>query len=117
MDLASTIVSELNNYIFDMSQKISETHNIPIEEILNVWCEQQNIDCDSTFGTMLKILKKQKKVESKPSTPVCTDEAKVESPIVICDYIFNRGPSKGTQCTTKTKNGNLRCSKHKKIIK
>lgn len=65
MDVVQSITTSLNNYVFTLSETISEEYNIPIEEILQIWCEQQNLSFPMTFGAMLKVSRKQKKVSMK----------------------------------------------------
>lgn len=137
MDVFKTINKSLNGYIFNLSEKISEEHGIPIEDILKVWCEQQNISFTTVFLPMMKISKKQQKLlvvaTPVPSPPVQNEVVVEDSNIfstyipenvsdegsnntksegIVCEYIFTRGSKKGQRCTTVAKSGNL-CSKHK----
>lgn len=142
MDIVQNITKSLNGYIFNMSEKISAEYNVPIEGVLKIWCEQQNVSFDTVFAPMMKISKKTKKIAS-PSSPVPTlveisedgpegidgvdeddDQKEVVTPTTpvattskspsekVCEYIFSRGPKKGTRCVIMAKTGPL-CSKHK----
>lgn len=120
MDVVNTIVKSLNGYIFNLSEKISEEYNIPLEDILKVWCEQNNICFQSVFAPMIKISKKQKKITTSSSnittpssTVIDTIEEEDEEISNLCSYIFTRGPKKDQRCTIVAKTGTL-CSKHKK---
>lgn len=134
MDITKAIIKSLNGYIFNLSEKISQEHNIPIEEILNIWCDQQNISFTNVFIPMLKLSKKQHKksidiennidsfIEEQhyvdtPKSSSCEDEKIIKTVNLnetskLCEYIFTRGPKKDKQCTIMAKSGNL-CSKHK----
>jgi len=119
MDVVNTIVKSLNGYIFNLSEKISEEYNIPLEDILKIWCEQNNICFQSVFTPMIKISKKQKKITTSSnittpsSTELIIDTIEEEEISNLCSYIFTRGPKKDQRCTIVAKTGTL-CSKHKK---
>lgn len=127
MDIVGTIVKSLNGYIFNLSEKISSEYNIPIEDILKIWCEQNNTCFQTVFVPMIKISKKQKKITNTTPPTLEEDQSIVEdettskfnSPETIeevsnvCSYIFIRGHKKDQRCTIISKAGNM-CSKHKK---
>lgn len=124
MDIVQNITKSLNGYIFNMSEKIAAEYNVPLEGVLKIWCEQQNVSFDTVFVPMMKISKKTKKIAS-PLSPVVEiseecieeeDQKEVVTPVTksekMCEYIFSRGPKKGTRCVIVAKTGPL-CSKHK----
>lgn len=80
MDVTKSIIKSLNGYIFNLSEKISQEHNIPIEEILNVWCDQQNISFTNVFLPMIKISKKQKKQDQSIAFETLTEDNNITSP-------------------------------------
>lgn len=133
MDVVKTITKSINGYIFNLSEKISDEHGIPIEDILKVWCDQQNISFTNVFLPMLKISKKQKKLDTTPEDDtigIIPDVSSVNNDTLepvedtaskaiastsdgtLCEYLFSRGPKKGARCTIIAKTGTL-CSKHK----
>lgn len=124
MDIVQNITKSLNGYIFNMSEKISTEYNVPLEGVLKIWCEQQKVSFDTVFAPMMKISKKTKKMTSSPvvmaeiSEVEEDDKTEVVTPVTkspsekVCEYIFSRGPKKGTRCVIMAKTGPL-CSKHK----
>lgn len=121
MDVVQSIVKNINGYVFKLCEKMESEHGIPIEESLKIWCEQQNISFSTVFLPMIKIANKSKKVtDNEPEISeqqdeeekIIEEEEKINSSNV-CEYIFSRGPKKGTRCTILAKTGPL-CSKHKK---
>lgn len=143
MSLTKSIISVLNGYVYKFSEKISEKHGIPLEELLELWCEEHGVSFAQVFAPMMKISKKQIKMDlkktdvkisedlklvdeedeipteedaDKPASPPKKKEKKPtkEKPEAVpCDYIFNRGPNKGNVCGAKCKTG-TKCSKHNK---
>lgn len=131
MDVSKTIVKTLNGHIFSLSEKISQKYDTPLEEILQIWCEQENVNFTTVFSPMIKIAKKIKKgsviIQPEISTEdVINNDTERTSTILeedleedadtannMCVYIFTRGPKKNQRCTIIAKNGAL-CSKHKK---
>lgn len=122
MNITKTIVNGISIYIFKFSEQISEKYKIPLEEILKIWCEQQDISYESEFAQMVKLSKKQQKKsivsngvehsnESTKSTESSTNDSSVAD-AKLCEYTFTKGSKKGQRCTTMAKNGSL-CSKHK----
>jgi hypothetical protein len=63
MDITKNILNSLNGYVFNLAEGISEKHNVPIQEVLSIWCDQQNVSMDNSFGQLLKQHKKQKAKE------------------------------------------------------
>lgn len=142
MDIIKSLTKNLNGHIFSFCEKISQEHNISLEEILNMWCEQQNISYTNVFMPMLKLSKKQQKKSisidtttlqesfieedfEELETPKSSDYKKPTKPTKVselqetsklCEYIFTRGPKKDKQCTIMAKSGSL-CSKHKLPVK
>lgn len=58
MDLIQKIMTNLNQYIFDLAINISNNHeNIEVDDVLNLWCDQQKLDINA-FEAMLKQAKK-----------------------------------------------------------
>lgn len=139
MEVAKNIAKCLNGYIFGYCKKISEQHSIPLEDLLKIWCEQQNVCFKTEFSHLLKHDKKQVKledikddtsIEDAMSTLSLTDvdateireeekappakptKAETSPKGVKCEYVFSRGAKKGQRCTTICKTGPL-CSKHK----
>lgn len=142
MSLTKSIISVLNGYVYKFSEKISEKHGIPLEELLELWCEEHGVSFSQVFAPMMKISKKQIKMDlKKPENKILEVEKdddleeseetesgeklitptkkkdkkplKDKSDVVLCDYIFNRGPNKGNLCGAKCKTG-TKCSKHNK---
>lgn len=131
MEVAKAITKNINGYVFNMSEKISEKFNIPLESLLKIWCDQQNVSFQTEFLPMIKISKKVKKVSSDiisddfekldalsssnslTDDKVTSETVEPKSPGILCEYIFTRGQKKGARCTIMAKTGPL-CSKHKK---
>lgn len=144
MDVVQSIVKNINGYVFKLCEKMETDYNIPIEDSLKIWCDQQNISFSSVFLPMIKIANKSKKVsDNEPELPESeqpepelpepeqqitnqqiTNQQITHQQITdkdedknntsnVCEYIFSRGPKKGTRCTILAKTGPL-CSKHKK---
>lgn len=136
MNIVNTISNGISKYIFTFCETIHEQYDIPVEDILKIWCEQQKISYTTEFAQYVGITKKQKKIKSAPKHDPLTEsiveneaetivenEAESSSPspknspsknseVNLCEYIFSKGIKKGQRCTTMTKNGTL-CSKHK----
>lgn len=135
MNITKTITKGIYEYVFSLSEKISENYNIPLEDILKIWCDQHDISFNSEFANMVKLSKKQKKIipchennveeKTNEDESCCDDNSTKGSPertpkttknsiTEICEYVFIRGPKKGQRCVTMSKNGPL-CSKHKNL--
>lgn len=126
MNVSESIISHLNGFIFSYSEKIVEKYNnvIKLEDILQIWCDQQQVSFERVFLQMIKLSKKTKKDKPEKDTVIKEDfiEDKTnDTPIsnnddenvgTSCSYKFTRGVKKGTRCTVIAKTGPL-CSKHK----
>nr|UOX61097.1 MAG: hypothetical protein DiTV3a_F17ORF2 [Diabrotica toursvirus 3a] len=113
MKILEIIASSLNEFIFDFTEKIGNEFNIPQDDLLQVWCDQQEI----TLVSFEKYKSKKKTVvvipenvdEQEEISTTTIDE--LEEPIGCC-YVFTRGSKKGTVCGNTLKSGNY-CTKHR----
>jgi hypothetical protein len=69
MDVITQIKRAVDEYIFKLCSEISDNYpDIIIEDLLKIWCEQQNVNFEETYGKYLKLANKQKKIISSPNS-------------------------------------------------
>lgn len=66
MNIVNTISNGISKYIFSFCETIHDQYDIPIEDILKIWCEQQKISYNAEFSQYVGMVKKQKKIKSIP---------------------------------------------------
>lgn len=115
MDLIKKIMNNLNQYIFDLAINISNNHeNIDVDDVLNLWCDQQKLD-KNTFEVMLKQAKKAtKKLEDAEDEPTTSSGSSNQENNNFCTYVQKRGKNIGKTCEKQRMVNSLFCTKHTK---
>lgn len=77
MNVYKTIVKSLNKAVFLLTKNISEQCEMSHEELLKIWCEQQELNFQTEFSASLKISNKQVKIVKDKNE--CEEKVKEES--------------------------------------
>ena len=103
--LYANFVVTLDSYVREYIKKVASKHHIVENELLQEWEEYAKVET-----------KAETKVQTKVDTKVQTkaDTKKVENKTTGCPYVFSKGEKSGKMCGSKSKNGSLYCSLHKK---
>ena len=99
--LCVEIASMLDVYVRDYIKKVSDKHDVSESELLNEWDEYSKTKESKTV---------EKPIVVKTVKPVKDSSEKVGG----CPYVFSKGEKSGKMCGTKSKDGSLYCSMHKK---
>jgi len=93
----------INKKILKFAKKVHEEFpQIPINDMLAIWCKQQGIPF-STFGGF-----------EFPEKEFITEDEEPKQKKKICQHMYTKGRNMNTQCTTKVKRGDY-CSKHSRM--
>jgi hypothetical protein len=107
----------INKEIFKFAKKVKEEFpQIPIDEMLAIWCKQQQIcgfeipslDNDSEDSVTDSGANAFSVTDSGVNAFLVTEENK------ICQPMYTKGKKANTQCTTKVKGKGDYCSKNSK---
>lgn len=95
MNIVNTISNGISKYIFSFCETIHTQYDIPIEDLLKIWCDQQKISYTTEFAQYVGITKKQKKIKSISKNKSTTDNETENKDII--DIENEQSPSENEQ--------------------
>lgn len=130
MNIVNTISNGISKYIFSFCETIHTQYDIPIEDILKIWCDQQKISYNTEFAQYVGMVKKQKKVKSTPKHKTVTDnetsdisnktdididiETEIEQSTSPCkNTLDHSSPSQSISSKSPTKNSEVNLCEYK----
>ena len=105
--LCVNFIATFDSYVREYIKKVASKLHISEEDLLREWEE-----CSKFEIKKVDTKSETKKVEVKSETK--SEVKKVVTKIGGCPYVFSKGEKSGKACGSKSKDGSLYCSLHKK---
>lgn len=107
--ILNNLQSSLNNLIYNYTEQISNSYNIEISELIEIWNTLESgieLHDASEVGNKISNTKLSKKKDIVETKIIKKSDSN-------CNYVFSRGSKKGDICGDKVTSGTY-CCKHKK---
>jgi len=117
MPLFQDMFKLISRDIYKLVKTMNEIHGIDLEEMIEIWCKQENIERTRFMEAVNDDEDTPTISEPKPASPVSKPSkpkpAKNKPVLLKCNHKFVNGDKKDTLCGISIKGEGDKCSKHK----